>query len=98
MEAHPLDKEANMELTDRKAQQLADLLVVYFRDCVGIDLSTASMDELTVRMLLEDLATSTNAPESREIETCIDVIDALIGGARNRLPRQVRATGMEGQS
>lgn len=59
-------------LSDRNALRLTELLHDYFVDCVTIDPSTTPPNDLTVMELIEDLASSTNEPEAREIEASLD--------------------------
>ena len=63
-----------MNLTDRKALQLVELLKLYFVDCVAEDPSTEHPGNLSVRELIEDLAMSTDGETNREIETKLDEI------------------------
>ncbi len=69
-----------MNLTDRKALELAKLLGLYLEDCVTIDPATPPPSQLTVLELLEDLAGSTSGPEQREIETALDRVQGLFRG------------------
>lgn len=63
-----------LRLTDRKAVQLVELLGLYFRDVVEIDPTTVHPGILTVRELIEDLASSTDTGHSALIEDELDEI------------------------
>jgi hypothetical protein len=64
-----------MQLNDRNAVQLAELLLDYFTDCVKIDPTTPKPSGLTVQELLDDLSGSVS--EFRFLQKLEDISEEI---------------------